>query len=151
MANSMKLGTKIHTETDFAVTALVMSIDGDNRLLIACELLGKNPADYAHLDKGRRSMTGANLLRGAARRDENFVSRVRAAVERNAIIEGRDVFTADDKKAVDDELASFDVKGEGSIEIDWPKSTRFQFAQRQDNGEWKFFYKAPKEGSYFTR
>ncbi len=149
--NSLKLGTKIHTETDFAVTALVMSIDGDSRLMIACELLGKNPADYAHLDKGRRSMTGANLLRGAARKDPTFVNKVRSAVERNAIIDSHAVFTACDKKLVEDELASFDVEGEGSIEIDWPKSTRFQFAQRQDNGEWKFFYKAPKEGSYFTR
>lgn len=154
--NAQKLGTKIHTATDFEMTALLNTIDGDSRLLIACELLGKNPADYAHLDKGRRSMCGSNLLRGAARKDATFVQSVRdllpthleAAVAR---------FSAEDKKEVEtvlaeeDEVASFTVKGEGSIDIAWPKSARFQFAQRQENGEWKFFYNAPKSGDYFTR
>lgn len=137
---TQKLGTKIHTETDFAVTALVMSIDGDSRLLIACELLGKNPANYAHLDKGRRAMTGANLLRGAARKDSDFVSKVRAAVERNALIEGTATFTAEDIQAVEKEIA-----------LEWPKSARFKFAQAQEDGSMKFFYNAPKSGDYITR
>lgn len=154
--NAQKLGTKIHTATDFEVTALVMAIDGDSRLLVACELLGKNPANYAHLDKGRRSMTGANLLRGAARRDADFVSKLRSALD-EGIVSTVSKQLAEDAKHVEqllaeeDEVTSFTVKGEGSIDISWPKSARFKYAQRQENGEWKFFYNAPKAGSYFTR
>ena len=153
--NAQKLGTKIHTATDFEVTALLNTLDGDARLLIACELLGKNPANYAHLDKGRRAMCGSNLLRGAARKNAKIIEDVRRLMDGASILDIDASY--DDKKHVEevlkeeDEVAAFTVKGEGSIDIAWPKSARFKFAQRQDNGEWKFFYNAPKAGSYFTR
>lgn len=154
--NAQKLGTKIHTATDFEVTALVMSMDGDARLLVACRLLNKTPANYAHLDKGRRAMTGANLLRGAARRDPSFVAKLRAEMDDGIVATiakdfKQDVKHVEEVLKEEDEVAAFTVKGEGSIDIAWPKSARFKFAQRQDNGEWKFFYNAPKAGSYFTR
>lgn len=154
--NAQKLGTKIHTATDIEMTALLNTIDGDARLLVACELLGKNPADYNHLDKGRRSMCGSNLLRGAARKNPEMVAAARNLINGAGIFEVMDKFNTDTKHVEtllkeEDEMASFDVKGEGSIEISWPKSARFKFAQRQEDGEWKFFYNAPKSGSYFTR
>jgi len=147
-------GTKIHTESDFAVTALVMAIDGELRMMVACQLLNKDPANYAHLDKGRRSMTGANLLRGAARRGDITSDQVRDAV--TSIKIAMDT-TDDDKHA----KTILDEDGECMAEIEmdmsaaaenflvWPKSARFKFAQKID-GEFKFFYNQPK-GDYFVR
>lgn len=156
--NAQKLGTKIHTATDIEMTALLNTIDGDARLLVACELLGKNPADYNHLDKGRRSMCGSNLLRGAARKNPEMVAAARALIGGAGIFEITDKFNTDAKHveqvlAEEDEVASF-VVGDAAtaqLEISWPKSARFKFAQRQEDGKWKFFYNAPKSGNYVSR
>jgi len=149
-------GTKIHTETDFAVTALVMAIDGELRMMVACQLLNKDPANYAHLDKGRRSMTGANLLRGAARHGVITAQQVRDAVDSIALM---------DRIEIEDEASYvkqiLDEDGESMMEVEmdtsaaaannlvWPKSARFKYAQKID-GEFKFYYNAPK-GDYFSR
>jgi hypothetical protein len=155
--NKAKQGTKIHTESDFAVTALVMAIDGELRMKLACDMLGKDPSAYAHLDKGRRSMTGANLLRGAARRGE-----INADQVKTAILDLR-VGAADIKSDAQYAKQVLDEDGEtmGEFVIDmsaaaannlvWPNSARFKFATKQEDGSFKFFYNAPKSGDYFTR
>lgn len=149
-------GTKIHTASDFAVTALVMAIDGELRMKLACDMLGKDLAAYAHLDKGRRSMTGANLLRGAARRGEIDADQVKAAIL-DLQIEGVDIkLEAQYAKQVLDEDGEaiaeivMDISAAAANDLIWPKSARFKFAAKID-GEFKFYYNAPKSGDYFTR
>lgn len=73
--------TRIQFESDFLVTAMVKPLGPDDAILVACDVLGKTPGDYAHLDNGRKKMTAGNLLRGAARHDEKIVEKVREALK----------------------------------------------------------------------
>ena len=122
--------TKIQFATDFAVTAAGMKLSPDARILMACEVLSKDPAKYMHLDQGRKGMTALNLLRGAARKDPSIVARVESFVTYDIEINGEysPSRTTGSKKAA----PSLPV-------LAWPKSARFQFAHIE-NGEWVYTY-----------
>jgi len=50
------------------IKALVnLALEGrtpDEKVALMCQVTGKDPARYAHLDNGRKSMTAGNVLRG---------------------------------------------------------------------------------------
>lgn len=53
------------------IKALVnLALEGrtpDEKIALMCQVTGKQAADYAHLDNGRKSMTAGNVLRGACK------------------------------------------------------------------------------------
>ncbi len=59
-------------ETDAIAQRVVGLLNGllpEDKLLLACVALDKNPADYGHLCNGRKAMAAGNLLRGHAKKD----------------------------------------------------------------------------------
>lgn len=129
--------TAIQFASDFQVTAALLKVTACDRIAIACKILGKNIESYAHLDNGRKGMTGANLLRGAARKDDTIVGKVQDAVAEVAATypEGFDPIRATPRKKSTKKAAP------ATPAIEWPKSKRFAFAELE-GGEWKFYYKA---------
>ncbi|WVR18114.1 hypothetical protein JXVLWARM_CDS_0063 [Burkholderia phage Bm1] len=118
--------TRIQFESDFLITAMVKPLQPNDAILVACDVLGKIPGDYAHLDNGRKKMTAGNLLRGAARHDAQIVEKVRTAL-RNVVGSQADIEV--------ETAATSPAKT-----IEWPKSKRFQFAAEQADGSFTFSY-----------
>lgn len=59
--------------------AVKIALDGrtpQEKIEIMCSVTGKSPADYAHLDNGRKSMTAANVLRAAIKNDAECMIRL---------------------------------------------------------------------------
>lgn len=83
--------TRIQTKTDHAISDILKPLEHTDAILLACDLLGKNPSSYAHLDNGRRKMCAGNMLRAAARHDSSIVEKVRTA----AFSKARDPKTVD--------------------------------------------------------
>lgn len=103
---------------------MVVSMDVETAVLTACQIRNKNPADYAHLDNGRRKMVASNLLRAACKKDAAVLDQIRAMVGGCAI----------DGPATEDEP---------EMVLDWPASKRFQFALVMGDGSVKFKYIRP--------
>lgn len=52
------------------------ALDGktpDQKIMIACRVVGKDVAFYSHLDNGRKSMTAGNLLRAALKGEDEMI------------------------------------------------------------------------------
>lgn len=49
----------------------------EEKLTLACRVLGKEETDYAHLDRGRKAMTGGNMLRNALKKDESLLVQIK--------------------------------------------------------------------------
>lgn len=139
--------TKITTEIDFAVSALLQNLNHDDAITLACDVIGtKTPGDYAHLDNGRRKMTAGNLLRGACRKDPAMLTKLEALranfEDKPAKVKKvRPVGKKAAAKAKATEVLNA-VPAVTAESLNWPKSSRFQFATLV-NGEPKFFYSKP--------
>lgn len=48
----------------------------EEKLTLACNILGKSESDYEHLDRGRKAMTGGNMLRNALKKDDALLARI---------------------------------------------------------------------------
>lgn len=123
--------TRIQFASDFQITAAGMKLSPDSRLAMACAILGKDVANYIHLDQGRRSMTALNLLRGAARKDNTIVGRVEDFV-RSVVAEVGEHVPARKSTSKKAEAPALPA-------LAWPKSARFQFAHIE-GGEWVYTY-----------
>lgn len=66
---------------------LLAELVAEEKIALACDVLGKNINDYSHLDRGRQAMTGGNLLRNAIKKDESVLPRAIAAAR--AVIAAR--------------------------------------------------------------
>ncbi|QRE00559.1 hypothetical protein [Burkholderia phage BCSR129] len=60
------------------VTLALENRTPDEKIALACKLIGMNPLAYQHLDNGRKSMTAGNMLRGWLKRDENAAGLLQA-------------------------------------------------------------------------
>ncbi len=135
----MQNTTKITTSTDHAISEMLAPLSANDAILTACLVLGKNPGDYGHLDNGRRKMCAGNLLRGAARKDDAIVAKVRSEVAHHT--------PASRPAKVRKNLRDYAPKKEQvAPEVDWSgKSARFKFAVIDAAGEVTFKYTAPAE------
>lgn len=66
---------------------LLAELVAEEKIALACNVLGKNINDYSHLDRGRQAMTGGNLLRNAIKKQEDVLPRAVAAAR--AIVAAR--------------------------------------------------------------
>jgi len=58
---------------------IIADLVAEEKIQIACDLLGKEPKSYAHLDRGRKAMTGGNLLRLAVAKKPELMDAIKAA------------------------------------------------------------------------
>lgn len=126
--------TRIQFASDFAVTAAMMKLTASDRIKAACRILNKDPENYAHLDNGRKGMTGANLLRGAARKNKDLVAYIEEVASDLAATypDGFDPLAKPKKAATKKAVKK-------AAPMVWPKSKRFAFAH-QEGADWKFSY-----------
>lgn len=136
--------TKIQFPSDFQITAAAMKLTVEDRLALACALLGKNITDYTHLDRGRQSMTANNMLRGAGRKDPDFVVKVQEAAKELAAAYPEGFDPIKDTRPARAKKAKVKV-AKINYPMNWPKSKRFAFARLVD-GQWNFSYTRKTEG-----
>lgn len=80
------------TTDTMAVTSLaeiLSNLIAEEKIQLACSVLGKSVSDYQHLDRGRQAMTGGNLLRNALKKDTSLLSRVAEEAARLVAMPGR--------------------------------------------------------------
>ena len=58
---------------------VIADLVAEEKVKIACDLLGKDPKKYAHLDRGRKAMTGGNLLRLAVAKKPELILEIEKA------------------------------------------------------------------------
>lgn len=56
------------------LTELLAELLAEEKIRLACDVLGKDVNDYSHLDRGRQAMTGGNLLRNAIKKNGDILS-----------------------------------------------------------------------------
>lgn len=84
---------------------VIAPLVGEEKIKLACDLLGKDPKNYSHLDRGRMAMTGGNLLRLWVTKEPAALPRIAAAVATMVAARPADFDPKNPEKSVDPQQA----------------------------------------------